>query len=285
MSAATLDALLRRIGADRALCAFNVETYDFVVAAFRAATSAEVPVVLGVSVPVAESFGYGYLAKLVALIASEFDVQYCLHLDHAEDAESIYRAFDGGFDSANFLNEGALSADDYLSTAIALRDRNPTASLEFVLGTLGHAPGSSHAGADHDHHDAEHFDVDEIVQFAEATRPSVLGFDMGSLHGMTESTQGVDVAAIAEVHARTGLPLVLHGSSGVAGDALAGAIAAGVRKVNIETALRLAYLNAVRTLVAPGGAGERKPRVLSASSSAELETKMVDYLNLYTVTR
>ncbi len=285
MSASTLDALLLRLGAGRALCAFNVETYDFVVAAFRAAESVGVPVVLGVSVPVAETFGYRYLAKLVALVASGFDVDYCLHLDHAEDADSIHRALDGGFDSANLLNEGALSADDYERTAILVRERNPTASLEFVVGTLGHAPGSSHAGADHHHHaDATH-GVDDIVRFAEATRPTVLGFDMGSLHGMTESTQEVDVAVIAEVHARTGLPLVLHGSSGVAGDTLADAIAAGVRKVNIETALRVTYLDAVRALVAPGAAGERKPRVLSARASSALEMKMVDYLTTYTRSR
>jgi fructose-bisphosphate aldolase, class II len=63
---------------------------------------------------------------------------------------------------------------------------------------------------------------------------------------MTTRTASLDHDLIAALAAAVGVPLVLHGSSGVPDEDLARAVAAGIRKINIGTALNIAYTHGVR---------------------------------------
>lgn len=109
--------------------------------------------------------------------------------------------------------------------------------------------------------------ADEIRQAVEA---GFLGFDCGSLHGMRERRQGIALDLVRSVAQATGLPIVLHGSSGVRDEDLQAGIDAGIRKVNTETAIRAAYLTTVRETVSGPGDGARKPRYLTKATDQAL---------------
>lgn len=284
----SLSAVLDSLPAGRAVCAFNIESYDGMEAVMLEAADADQPVVLGVSIPVAERFGYTTLPRLVAIITERTGTPVALHLDHAETPDTVRRALDSGFSSANFLNEGKFAPAEYEDICALLRSEYPDADLEFIHGHLGHVDGSSHEGAHHEHHhDLVPSDPDalvaDVVAFARATAPTVLGFDMGSLHGMTDSTRSIHVDQIRDVSQTTSLPLVLHGSSGVRLDQLRVAIDAGIRKVNVESALRAEYMDAIRTHSAPGAAGARKPRILDELAAHALRGVVRRYLDICTV--
>jgi fructose-bisphosphate aldolase class II len=253
----TATDLLADLGGRKALCAFNVESFDILRPAFRAAEGTGCPVILAYTVPAARQLGYHATVDLVGTVAGWYPtVDYALHLDHCQDPGQLRAAARAGFTSANFLNEGAFTAGDYLTTARALRDDLADhISLEFVLGCLGHI--------DDDHTGSGTPTAEDVIAFAEACAPDVLGFDCGSLHGMRARTQPIDIALIRDVAAATGLPIVLHGSSGVTSDQIRAGIDAGLRKINIETTIRATYMNCVRTTVTDGGPAASKPRLLT----------------------
>src|SRR5215218_3932114 len=91
---------------------------------------------------------------------------------------------------------------------------------------------------------------DEAVAFAEATGVDALAVAVGSSHAMTERTATLDFDLIAELHAAVPVPLVLHGSSGVADADLTRAVESGMTKVNIATHLNSVFTEVVRRVLA-----------------------------------
>jgi fructose-bisphosphate aldolase, class II len=76
-----------------------------------------------------------------------------------------------------------------------------------------------------------------------------LAVAVGSSHAMVDRTAELDLTLVDALARRLSVPLVLHGSSGVADDHLAAAVAAGIVKVNVGTILNVAYTGAVRELL------------------------------------
>src|SRR5262249_10308192 len=89
-------------------------------------------------------------------------------------------------------------------------------------------------------------DPAEAVAFVAATGVDALAVAVGSVHAMTSRAAALDHELIARLRSALDVPLVLHGSSGVADDELVRAVRGGIAKVNIGTALKVAFTGAVR---------------------------------------
>lgn len=87
---------------------------------------------------------------------------------------------------------------------------------------------------------------DDAAAFVEATRIDLLAVSVGNVHILTHGARGLDLERLGLIRQRAGVPLVLHGGSGIAEPALREAIARGVVKVNYGTYLKQRYLAAVR---------------------------------------
>jgi fructose-bisphosphate aldolase class II len=114
--------------------------------------------------------------------------------------------------------------------------------LEAELGYIGGKPGSP-AGA---HQPGVRTDPGEAAAFVAATGVDALAVAVGSSHAMTTATAVLDHELIARLRSVLAVPLVLHGSSGVAVAELRAAVAAGIVKVNVGTALNVAFTQALR---------------------------------------
>jgi fructose-bisphosphate aldolase class II len=232
------------------------------------------------TVPAARAWGYDLTVDIVADLARHHGTDYALHLDHAEDPDEIRAAVNAGFTSANYLDEGATAPGAYLPAARSLRnDVAGRASLEFVLGTLGHIDDDTHH---HGHATPRTPTVHEVEEFVDACTPDIVGFECGSLHGMRARERDLDIELIAAVAHSTALPIVLHGSSGVTPHALRAGVDAGIRKINVETAVRAAYLDTVRTCVNGDGDAARKPRHLTRATDAALHETFTRLLSEHT---
>jgi fructose-bisphosphate aldolase class II len=88
------------------------------------------------------------------------------------------------------------------------------------------------------------------VRFVADTGVDALAVAVGSSHAMTSRTAQIDLALIAAIHARVPVPLVLHGSSGVADQDLVAAVEAGMTKVNIATHLNATFTATLREFLA-----------------------------------
>jgi fructose-bisphosphate aldolase class II len=245
--------------AGTAVAAFNVITLEHAEAILAGADAAGTAVILQISQN-AVAFHQGRLAPLaaaVAALAGAVTTPAGLHLDHVEDPHLLRQAADAGFSSVMF----DAGARPYAQNLEQTRDAAGWAHshglwVEAELGYVGGKPGAP-AGA---HTAGVRTDPDEALDFVTRTGVDALAVAVGSSHAMTTRTAGLDLDLISALRERVPVPLVLHGSSGVDDASLAAAVAAGIAKVNIGTALNIALTATVRRILAaaPGLVDPRK---------------------------
>ncbi|MFD9287513.1 ketose-bisphosphate aldolase [Streptomyces sp. NPDC060030] len=242
----------------RAVPAFNVITLEYAEAVTAGAAAADVPVILQISENAVRFHDSRAkpLALAVAEIARTCGVDTALHLDHVTDTRLLRTAADAGFSSAMF-DAGAQPYAENLSTTLAAANWAHGAGLwlEAELGYVGGKPGAPRSA----HAAGVRTDPLEAAQFVADTGVDALAVAVGSSHAMTERSASLDHELIGRLRDAVPIPLVLHGSSGVSDDELRRAIRSGIAKVNIGTALGVAFTRAVRDALdsMPGSADPR----------------------------
>ncbi|WP_329141475.1 class II fructose-bisphosphate aldolase [Streptomyces sp. NBC_00670] len=245
----TGELVARAAAARRCVAAFNVITLEHAEAIADGAQAAGRPVILQISENAVRYHGgrLAPLARATAAVAEASEVELALHLDHATDMELVRRAADNGFSSVMF-DAGALPHDrNIAATAEAARWAHGAGLwLEAELGYVGgkpDAPASAHAAG-------VRTDPAEAADYVARTGVDALAVAVGSSHAMTERTASLDHGLIARLREAVPVPLVLHGSSGVPDADLRAAVEAGMAKVNIGTALNVAFTRGVRDTLA-----------------------------------
>lgn len=258
--------LLRTAAANGSgVAAFNVVTLEHGEGIVAAAQHAAAPVILQVSENTVAFHGSlrPISAALVAL-AADAGVPVGLHLDHVEAPHLWEQAAAAGYSSV-MVDGGALPYDRNVAVtaeATALLHGRGLA-VEAELGYVGgkdsqvsnaHAPGVR-------------TDPRQAAEFVGATGVDALAVAVGSSHAMTTRTAELDLDLIAALRDALSVPLVLHGSSGVPDDALRAAVRAGIVKVNVGTALNVAYTGAVRSALAADDAVDPRKALRSARAA------------------
>lgn len=185
---------------------------------------------------------YGALGRAAAEAAS---VPCGLIFNECPESEWTRRAVSAGFNLVMPSAEGVPAAD-YLAevTELTALAHGQGVAVEAELGEL---PCATSANPD----EGSLTDPDEAAAFVTATGVDLLAVSVGNVHVQLEGEKGLDVALTSHLARRLlGVALVLHGGSGIAPDALQGAIAAGVTKVNFGTYLKQRYLDAARRVLA-----------------------------------
>ncbi|HTI74221.1 MAG TPA: class II fructose-bisphosphate aldolase [Mycobacterium sp.] len=247
--AATADLIASATREHTALLAFNVVTLEHAEGIAEGAERAGTAVLMQVSENTVKFHG-GRLAPLVsacAHIARSSSAPLAVHLDHFQDqtliTEALKTAAELGVASI-MIDAAHLAYQDNVEQTRSLAVQAHQAGLwvEAELGEVGgkggpHAPGVR-------------TDPGQAADFVEQTGVDGLAVAVGSTHAMTTRDATLDIALIRELAGSVTIPLVLHGSSGVPVEQLQEAVAAGIRKINIGTALNVAYTGAVRDALA-----------------------------------
>ncbi|WCD94953.1 class II fructose-bisphosphate aldolase family protein [Streptomyces sp. HUAS 31] len=251
MPLTTTGELITRAAAARsAVAAFNVITLEHVEAVIAGAESAGSPVVLQVSEN-AVKFRYGRLlplARAAVAAAERADVPVALHLDHVQSDDLLRQAPDAGFSSVMY-DAARLPYLDNLAATKAAVDWAHAQGLwiEAELGRLGGKNGEPPLDA---HAPGARTDPVEAHAFVADSGVDALAVAVGSSHAMTTRTATLDHELLKHLAAALDVPLVLHGSSGVPDGELAAAVAGGIAKVNVGTALNIAMTSAIRDFLA-----------------------------------
>ena len=238
------DVLVEAREAGRAVAAFNVIHLEHAEALTSAAEEVGLPVVLQISENTVTF--HGSLAPLAAatrVLAERASVPVVLHLDHAVSEPLVEEALGLGFTSVMFDGSRLDDAENRAVTrAVVQRCHAAGVSVEAELGEIG--------GKDGVHAPGVRTRPEEAAAFALDTGVDALAVAVGSSHAMTERTAELDLALIGDIRARVGVPLVLHGSSGVPDAGLVAAVRAGMTKINIATHLNSVFTAAVRSRLA-----------------------------------
>jgi fructose-bisphosphate aldolase class II len=230
------------------VAAFNVITLEHAEAIVAGAEAAGRAVVLQISQNAVRWHGGRIrpVARAAAAVAEQAQVPVSLHLDHVDDRDLLEQAADAGFSSVMF-DAGALPYDENVAATADAAAWAHAAGLwvEAELGYVGGKPDqptSAHAAG-------VRTDPDEAVAYVGATGVDALAVAVGSSHAMTTRSARLDAGLVDRLRAAVPVPLVLHGSSGVPDDELRRAVAAGIVKVNVGTALNIALTGAVRAVL------------------------------------
>ncbi|MFF3372384.1 class II fructose-bisphosphate aldolase [Streptomyces sp. NPDC002680] len=251
MPLVTTGELVTRAAATRsAVAAFNVITLEHVEAVIVGAEQAGSPVVLQVSEN-AVKFRQGQvlpLARAAASAAEHAAVPVALHLDHVQSDDLLRQAPGAGFSSVMY-DAARLSYAENLAATRAAADWAHAQGLwiEAELGQVGGKDGRPPLDA---HAPGARTDPAEARAFVADSGVDALAVAVGSTHAMTTRTAALDHDLLKRLAATLDVPLVLHGSSGVPDDELVAAVAAGITKVNVGTALNIAMTDAIREFLA-----------------------------------
>ncbi|MGV2985216.1 class II fructose-bisphosphate aldolase [Microbacterium sp. AGC85] len=224
----------------RGIGAFNVIHLETAEALVAASAQARLPVILQISQNCAKYHGALEPIALATLaVARRAETPVAVHLDHAEDPELVDEAIALGFGSVMF-DGGALPYDENVAMTRAVADHAHAAGV-YVEGELGEVGGKDGA-----HAPGVRTDTGEARDFVAETGVDALAVAVGSSHAMTDRSASLDIDLVGRLHAALDVPLVLHGSSGVADAVIMDAVHAGMTKINVSTHLNGFFTRAVR---------------------------------------
>jgi fructose-bisphosphate aldolase class II len=274
----TTGELVTRAAAERsAVAAFNIITLEHVEAVVAGAESAQAAVVLQVSEN-AVKFHYGRLlplARAAVAAAERAAVPVALHLDHVQSDDLLREAADAGFSSVMY-DAARLPYERNLAATRAAAEWAHSQGL-WIEAELGQVGGKAGEPALDAHAPGARTDPVEARAFVADSGVDALAVAIGTTHAMTTRTATLDHDLLKRLAAALEVPLVLHGSSGVPDGELAAAVAGGIAKVNVGTALNMAMTGAIREFLAehPDAVDSRKYLSVGRQAMAEAVTGII----------
>jgi fructose-bisphosphate aldolase, class II len=240
MTRATLAEVLQpALREGRAVAGFVVQGWEDARAYVAAAESEGVPVILQAGPGARAHMPMHLLGAMFVHLAERAGVPVVAHLDHGDGMAVCRAAVECGFTSVMFDGSTLpLSENIGLTAEIAAMAHQAGVSVEAELGYVGYHGGAA----------SRMTDAGEVAQFWAQTRVDALAVSVGNDHLMPEPGAEIDLGQLQRIGAAVpGLPLVLHGGSGIA-PSLRAQIAreTTVCKFNIGTELRQAFGQALR---------------------------------------
>lgn len=225
----------------RAVIGANVSTIQMVRGVIRAAQQTQRPLLVQFNRSgLALIGGVDIAAQIVTSIAADSEAQIGLHLDHADTLDELSRAINAGFGSV-MIDGSTLPFAQHLTLARSARELTIWSNLP-LEAELGHVAGDE-AGVTISQ--ASWTDPDEAARFVEAVGVDWLAVAVGNTHGRP-SAGGLQVERLRAIRDAVDVPLVLHGASGLTDAELRQAVALGVAKINVGTALHQAAAAGLR---------------------------------------
>ncbi len=245
MLTSTKEMLAKARDGGYAVGAFNVENAEMVFAAVAAAKTCKAPVILQTTPSTLRYLPPVCFAGMAQAAAGKAAVPVALHLDHGDSLELVRACLEAGYTSVMFDGSGLPFEENAAQTARAAElARSFGACCEGELGAIGGKEDSLQAQAD------GYTDPDQAAQFAALSGADSLAVAIGTAHGIYQTPPKLDLGRIPLLAAKTGLPLVLHGASGLSDATVREAVAKGMAKVNFATELRQAFTKGVRAALA-----------------------------------
>ncbi|MFO7957056.1 MAG: class II fructose-bisphosphate aldolase [Candidatus Brocadiia bacterium] len=213
---------------------------DFLLGVVRACGEARCPAVMLIWGPAAENYmGLDATAALVSHYGETSPVPLVLHLDHGSE-ELVRKALDVGFRSVMFDGSDLpLEENIALTREMAELAHEHGASIEGELGKFGREQAEE-AG------DAALTDPEEAERFVRETEVDIFAPAVGNAHGFYKAPPRLRFGLIEDIAGRTGVPLSLHGGTGIPLEDVRRAGRLGMRKINVASQLHRDFSNAMK---------------------------------------
>lgn len=232
---------------------FNATGFDSLQAVIGAAEELERPVIIAHAEVHNVYNDISMVGPAMVAVAKATKVPVCVHLDHGTSLDMVYKALRLGFTSV-MMDASALPYAENLALTKRITEAAHAmgVSVEAELGRL--VTGEAGSGESMTNARPEDFYTrpDEAEAFCKETGVDALAIAFGTAHGFYTAQPKLDFDVVKNVREATGLPLVMHGGSGVSDEGFRAAIASGIRKINYYSYMSKAGYMAAKEIIASG---------------------------------
>ncbi|WLR61683.1 class II fructose-1,6-bisphosphate aldolase [Guptibacillus hwajinpoensis] len=228
---------------------FNLNNLEFTQAILQAAQEEQSPVILGVSEGAARYMGgFKTIVTIVEALMEEYKVTVpvAIHLDHGSSFEKCMQAINAGFTSV--MIDGShypLDENIALTTKVVEAAHAVGVSVEAELGRIGGQEDDLIV----DDAEAAYAIPEECERLINETGVDCFAPALGSVHGPYKGEPNLGFDRMETISKMTGVPLVLHGGTGIPTDDVKKAIKFGHAKINVNTESQLSSAKAVRSVL------------------------------------
>ena len=217
--------------------AFNITSVEGFNVLVDFGESYQVPLILQISERYLKDLGPAFIKDLVIPRLDQSSNPFVLHLDHAGSLEAIVLGIRLGFTSVMYDGSTSELEHNIQKTQDVLRLARPAGiSVEAEIGHVGGAE-------DGDEYVEALFTSVEVAEiFVEKAPVDALAVAVGNAHGLYTKEPKIQVDRIVALYRAIHTPLVLHGGTGIPVEDLLQAARAGVKKINIGTELKQAWI-------------------------------------------
>jgi fructose-bisphosphate aldolase class II len=230
--------ILRRAFAERyGVAAINVVNDLTMEAVLAAAEELRAPLIVQTSVKHVEMTGVEVMFAMWTEMTKRVTVPVALHLDHCPDRAVITACLAAGWNSVLF-DASKLTVEENKRQCIeVVAEARRYGAL--VEGEIEGFKRTEEMTGD----EAEHVQtLETVVDFVGATGVDVFAPAIGNAHGTYKTAPHLDSQRVTDIVEATGIPVALHGGTGMSPEQFTDLIARGCAKVNISTALKIAFM-------------------------------------------
>ncbi|MGG0718944.1 class II fructose-bisphosphate aldolase [Robertmurraya massiliosenegalensis] len=227
---------------------FNLNNLEFTQAILQAAEEEKSPVILGVSEGAGRYMGgFKTVVKMVEGLLEDYKitVPVAIHLDHGSSFDKCKEAIDAGFTSV-MIDASHHPFEENVETTKKVVEyaHSKGVSVEAELGTVGGQEDDVVAEG------VIYADPQECVELVKQTGIDCLAPALGSVHGPYKGEPNLGFKEMEEIGKATGLPLVLHGGTGIPTKDIQKSVSLGTAKINVNTENQIASAKVVREVLA-----------------------------------
>lgn len=227
-----------------AIAGFNIDNLEVPKALVEAAEALNTPIILTIGQGAINAGGLEHLSDVVKRLAAGTDLPLVMHLDHGASYEQTIQCIRAGFSSV--MIDGShlpLEENIALTKQVVQAAQAVGISVEAELGAIGGVED----GIEHQHKNL--VDCRDVEAFIAEVSVDALAVGIGNAHGIYKGEPNLDFGLLERVKALNPPALVLHGGSGIPDAMIQKAIEIGVRKINVATEVRLAFMEGVEAAV------------------------------------
>ncbi|HYK71976.1 MAG TPA: class II fructose-bisphosphate aldolase [Pseudoneobacillus sp.] len=249
MPLVSMTEMLKKANAEGyAVGQFNLNNLEFTQAILQAAEEEKSPVILGVSEGAARYMGgFTTVVKMVEGLMHDYKitVPVAIHLDHGSSFDKCKEAIDAGFTSVMIdASHDPFDQNVATTTKVVEYAHAKGVSVEAELGTVGGQEDDVVAEG------VIYANPQECVELVKRTGIDCLAPALGSVHGPYKGEPNLGFAEMEEIQKLTGVPLVLHGGTGIPTKDIQRSVSLGTAKINVNTENQIASAKAVREVLA-----------------------------------
>jgi len=217
------------------------------------------------------------LAMLAREAAGRTKVPIVINLDHGKSYAQVINCLCEGYTAVMIDGSHLPLAENIALTSKVVEAASAVGvSVEGELGLIGGMEDNLSVKES----EAMLVDVEEVKKFTAAVKVDALAVGIGNVHGLYKGEPKLAFDRLKQVREVTDVPLVLHGGSGIPDEMIRRAISMGVRKINVATEIRLAYLEGVVKVTADKNGFKDIYKVLE-SGRQEMIKVIKEKINLF----